>query len=136
MTETGSLATLAEAPAIGGTLSGAGAPGADPRETDQGNQNGPVAAPGPEILPHGAVRHGCGQWWTGGRVSHCGAKDCHRTFSSITAFNRHQRNRAGGGVDCVDPATVGLVPVRKPYGILWSLPVTGDGNPHAKAAEA
>lgn len=134
MTETGSLATLAETPAIGGTLSEGSEPSADPRETDQGNRNEPVPASGPDALPPNAVRHGCGQWWTGGRTAHCG--QCHRTLSSTTAFNRHQRNRAGGGVDCVDPATVGLVPVSKPYGILWSLPVNGDGNPHAKAPGA
>lgn len=129
-TRTGTAPIHAQNPA----LSHGGATVANAREVDQGNRNEPIAGLGPEVLPPGAVRHGCGQWWTGTRTAHCG--QCHRTLSSTIAFNRHQRNRPGGGVDCIDPATAGLVPVRKPYGILWSLPVTGDGNPHAKSAEA
>jgi len=78
--------------------------------------------------------HSCGAWWTGTRVSHCGATQCHRTFSSTTAFDRHQRNRPEGGVECLDPAGVGLVPVAKPYGVLWSWPAS-DGNPYATHEE-
>lgn len=86
----------------------------------------------PPGLPDGAIRHSCGAWWTGTRVAHCGG--CHRSFSSTTAFDQHQRGGEPGTL-CRDPEQVGLVPVAKPYGVLWSWPDDGR-NPHAKAAEA
>lgn len=47
---------------------------------------------------------GCQARWTGLRTSHCGTQGCHRTFSSVAAFDRH---RAGGV--CNDPADLGMV---------------------------
>lgn len=134
MTETETRAALAHGSAQEGLLSAGSAASPEPRETDQGSRGGAVAVvPAPSPLPAGAVTHRCGAWWTGNRTSHCAAADCHRTFSSITAFDRHHRNLPGGGVECIDPAAVGLVAVEKPFGILWSCPRNGDGSPHAKS---
>jgi hypothetical protein len=72
--------------------------------------------PTPNPIPPNAIRHGaCKRWWTGAERSHCGG--CCRTFSSLTAFERHRR-----GLRCNDPASVGLVAREKPYGVLWGLP--------------
>jgi hypothetical protein len=65
----------------------------------------------------------CGAEWTGYSTCHCSAAGCHRTFTSITAFDAHRTgSHANGERHCLDPATVGLVPVTKTY---W----TGWGNP-------
>jgi len=97
----------------------------------------PLAAVAPQSHvtepPPGAIVHArCGSWWTGLRAAHCA--QCHRTLSSTTAFDRHQRDGENGPV-CLDPATVGLVAVEKPYGVLWSWP-SSDDNPHAKPTAA
>lgn len=84
----------------------------------------------PVSRPAGAITHGkCGSWWTGERAAHCGA--CCETFSGLTAFDRHQR-RADDGQLCRKPADVGLVPVDKPWGVMWSCPSTG-ANPWGSA---
>lgn len=76
----------------------------------------------------------CGQAWTGTRASHCGA--CCLTFSSTTAFDKHQHLN-DGILTCESPEKVGLLPVPKPWGMLWSLPSNGspwgasEGNDHA-----
>lgn len=134
MTETETRAALAHDSAHEGTLSAGSVASPRARETDRGSRDEAVTVdPARAPLPAGAVTHQCGAWWTGNRTSHCGAENCHRTFSSITAFDRHQRNTPGGGVECLDPATVGLVAVEKPFGILWSCPRNGDGSPYAKS---
>ncbi len=94
---------------------------------DSLDENGAVATGARSAgNPADAIHHGCGRWWTGTRVAHCGG--CCRHFSSTTAFDQHQRGGKPGTL-CRDPAEVGLVPVTKPYGVLWSWP--GDGrNPH------
>jgi hypothetical protein len=74
-----------------------------------------VAGPAPMLLRHGV----CGSVWSGAGAAHCGA--CHVTFSSLTAFDRHQR-AADGRLVCVAPAEVGLVGAERPWGVLWSLP--------------
>lgn len=62
--------------------------------------------------------HGrCGVRWTGLHTSHCGAHGCHRTFSGITAFDRHQTPEG-----CQDPARLGMAPRLTPYGITWCMP--------------
>jgi hypothetical protein len=63
-------------------------------------------------------------------VSHCGA--CHLTFSSLTAFDRHQ-NRTGSEKLCRDPQEAGLIPVEKPWGVMWSNP--GRPSPHWAAKD-
>lgn len=60
-------------------------------------------------------------------MAHCGG--CHEHFSSTTAFDQHQRGGTPGQI-CRDPAEVGLTPVAKAYGVLWSWPDDGR-NPHA-----
>jgi len=75
------------------------------------------------VLPTGAIRHpSCGQWWTGTSRAHCPA--CHRTFSCDSAADKHRQGRYGIDRRCVDPATVGLVAVDRPYGQLWQNPAT------------
>ena len=72
-------------------------------------------------LPYNAVRHPkCGGWWTGLSRAHCPA--CCRTFSCDSAADKHRQGRHGIDRHCVDPATVGLVAVDKPYGQLWQNP--------------
>lgn len=45
--------------------------------------------------------------------AHCGATGCHRTFGSVTDFDRHRRHG-----QCADPTTLGLVEVRQ----VWASP--------------
>lgn len=52
----------------------------------------------------------------GGRRSHCAG--CHETFTSVSAFDRHQTLDGAGSV-CHDPATRGLV---RRDGGLWAWP--------------
>jgi hypothetical protein len=47
----------------------------------------------------------CGKTWTGIRACHCAAPGCHRTFGSVTYFDRH-RSLAGEHGRCIDPATI------------------------------
>lgn len=70
--------------------------------------------------PAGAIRHPrCGTWWTGTRAAHCTA--CCRTFSGTSAFDEHWKHSEPGQA-CQHPEQAGLVPVPKPYGVLWSWP--------------
>ena len=72
-------------------------------------------------LPKNAIRHGaCGRWWTGTERSH--ASCCHRTFSSLSAFDAHRK-----GGRCNHPAAVGLIARTKPYGDLWGWPAPDGG---------
>lgn len=72
--------------------------------------------PGCDGIPANAIVHGaCKQWWTGNERSH--ASCCCRTFSSLSAFDRHRK-----GATCNDPASVGLVARQMPYGLLWGWP--------------
>ena len=130
MTDIDTPASVAAIPAQRDAHPDGGATLPGPDIEDQGTRDGafsPEARPVP--LPPGAGVHSCGGWWTGARTAHCGG--CCRHFSSTTAFDRHQRSRSGGGVECLEPANAGLIPVGKPFGVLWSLPVNGSGNPHA-----
>lgn len=71
--------------------------------------------------PANAPRHPkCGGWWTGLSRSHCPA--CCRTFSCDSAADKHRQGRHGMDRHCVDPATVGLIAVDKPYGVMWQNP--------------
>ncbi|WP_256988152.1 hypothetical protein [Streptomyces sp. BR123] len=79
--------------------------------------------------PANAIPCSCGAWWTGLTRSHCAAPGCHRTFSSESAADRHRQGRFGIDRHCVDPATVGLVPVEKRYGVMWQTPGPEDGAP-------
>lgn len=81
-------------------------------------QNGP--------LPYNAATHSCGAWWTGLTRSHCPA--CCRTFSTDGAAGKHRVGKFGIDRRCVDPAAVGLVPVQKPYGVLWQHPGPEEGR--------
>lgn len=72
-------------------------------------------------LPLNAITHPkCGGWWSGLSRAHCPA--CCRTFSCDSAADKHRQGRHGIDRRCVDPATVGLVAVDKPYGQLWQNP--------------
>ena len=76
-------------------------------------------SPIPPNIQNGAWHPKCRTWWTGARAAHCPA--CCLTFSSTTAFDQHQRATEPGRL-CRDPKLAGLVPIDKPYGILWSSP--------------
>lgn len=78
--------------------------------------------------PWNAASHTCGAWWTGTGRSHCPADGCHRTFSCDSAAELHRKGKHGIDRRCVDPASVGLVPVQKPYGVLWQHPAPEDGR--------
>lgn len=71
---------------------------------------------GPRVITHGE----CGTWWLGKERSH--ASCCHRTFTCLSAFERHRR-----GLRCNDPSTVGLVPRPGPGGELWGWPAPTGG---------
>jgi len=80
-------------------------------------------------IPKDAIWHGeCKSWWTGGERSH--ASCCHRTFSSLSAFDQHRK-----GGRCNDPTTVGLVARQKPYGMLWGWPAPDGGYGALRGAE-
>lgn len=94
-----------------------------------------LPTPGENGVPKNAVVHGaCQRWWTGAERSH--ASCCHRTFSSLSAFDRHRK-----GGRCNDPAAMGLVARVKPFGELWGWPgpeggygalhAAGDGSERA-----
>jgi hypothetical protein len=83
--------------------------------------------PGSDGIPANAIVHGaCGSWWTGNERSH--ASCCCRTFSSLSAFDRHRK-----GARCNDPATVGLVARQMPYGLLWGWPGPEGGMAAARS---
>lgn len=48
----------------------------------------------------------CGARWSGHAACHCGA--CHRSFSGLRPFDRHQR-QDGEIITCIDPSDAGLV---------------------------
>jgi hypothetical protein len=56
------------------------------------------------VVSHGA----CGIRWTqvANQTGHCGG--CHETFSSLKAFDLHQRITVTGDLVCKDPATLSL----------------------------
>lgn len=81
-----------------------------------------------DTLPYNAATHSCGAWWTGLTRSHCPADGCHRTFSTDSAASKHRVGKFGIDRRCVDPATVGLVAVQKPYGVLWQHPGPEEGR--------
>jgi hypothetical protein len=60
---------------------------------------------------------GCPALDPGSRASHCAA--CHRTFSNLALFDRHQDWGQGwdSGVSCRPPEALGLV--RAPNGTWW-----------------
>lgn len=68
------------------------------------------------MISHGA----CGKTWTGLRRAHC--PSCHETFNSDSAAEKHRVGRPGVDRRCVDPATVGLIAVRQPWGECWQAP--------------
>jgi hypothetical protein len=75
------------------------------------------------VRPVALISHGkCGSQWSGTRTAHCGA--CCSTFSSLTAFDQHQRNVEPGEL-CRKPQDAGLVPVDRPWGVMWSCASTG-----------
>jgi hypothetical protein len=62
----------------------------------------------------------CGRAWTSLTECHC--RTCHRQFSNVTAFDRHQPARGG----CPDPATrrgpdgaPALSAVQRADGVVW-----------------
>lgn len=81
----------------------------------------------------------CGAQWGGLNTAHCSAEGCHRTFTSVAAFDAHrvgpwgvdrrgQKRRMPGYADgtrhCADPTTVGLVDAGRAYPC-WGFPSDG-----------
>lgn len=85
-------------------------------------------------LPNDAITHICGAWWTGRSRAHCSADGCHRTFSCDSAAERHRRGSYEAGRRCVDPSTVGLVPIAKPWGVMWQFPAPEGGHDAVRGA--
>ena len=74
------------------------------------------------IISHGK----CGKSWTGAGRAHCGA--CHETFSSLGAFDAHQRGpHVPAGQLCADPEDLGLVQIEKPWGFMWGYEADPEG---------
>lgn len=74
--------------------------------------------------PYGCGR--CDNRWGGLNTAHCGAENCHRTFTGIVAFDKHRAgSHAAGTRHCVDPQTVGLVDAGRAYPC-WGLPSDGE----------
>ena len=67
----------------------------------------------------------CGQTWTGTSAAHCGA-ECHLTFTSLSAFDRHRR-----GGKCLDPDEVGLVMKERDRWLGWGYPSDPHGTWHS-----
>jgi hypothetical protein len=66
----------------------------------------------------------CHAWWTGLNTCHCTA--CHRTFTGITAFDKHRDgSHAQDARYCKEPLTAGLVPAGRNYSC-WALPGTNN----------
>lgn len=68
----------------------------------------------------------CGEKWSGVRVCHCGG--CHETFSSLSAFDAHQRGTTPGQL-CKKPEEMTdkegipvFEQVEKPWGWVWGYP--------------
>lgn len=78
---------------------------------------------------------GCGGIWhqKGNRSGHC--SNCHETFGSLSAFDRHQR-MIEGKVVCFDPESVGLVmSVDKVGTEQWRCPGTWTGPKREEETE-
>jgi hypothetical protein len=84
-----------------------------------------AAARAPRARKHGpewVVCATCKARWTGLSACHCTGEGCHRTFTSISAFDKHRTDSHVTGRYCLDPAAAGLVPVTKRYWSGWALP--------------
>lgn len=72
-------------------------------------------------VPRNAIRHSCGKHWTGLSRSHC--PDCHETFNSESAADRHRKGSfADGSRRCVPPAEARLVAAEHSWGLCWQMP--------------
>lgn len=80
----------------------------------------------PETVRRDLISHPkCGRSWSGLTRSHCPV--CCETFSCDSAADRHRKGSFGVDRRCVDPATVGLVAVEKPWGRMWQNPGPAGG---------
>jgi len=82
----------------------------------------PIKKPPRDLITHPK----CGRSWSGLTRAHCPA--CCRTFSCDSAADRHRKGAHGIDRHCVDPATVGLVAVTKPWGQMWQNPAPEEGH--------
>ena len=86
-------------------------------------------------------RH-CGTTWTGLRLAHCA--ECHRTFSSVSTFDKHRARKQSGSKgekrvilreygQCYDPADDSMVQNDRGH---WAMPNDGayDFKPSGDAA--
>jgi hypothetical protein len=71
---------------------------------------------------------GCPTTWTG--VGRCHCSGCHRTFSTVSAFDLHRRLSGRHG-SCVDPATLARqtgAPVLVEHTGVWTFPAMDAGT--------
>jgi hypothetical protein len=64
---------------------------------------------------------GCSLRWDGLLTCHC--TGCHRTFTGITACEKHRTGTHAKGRYCLDPAVVGLIDAGRKYAC-WANPGT------------
>ena len=75
-------------------------------------------------------------------MARCVHRVCGRTFSGLTAFDRHLRLlKVPPWAECVDPASVGLVDKAGVWGLrrsegAWGYRPTGDGGSNDSARDA
>lgn len=71
---------------------------------------------------HGCAR--CPNRWGGFKTAHCGA--CHRTFTGLTAFDKHRTgSHTNDTRHCLPPESVGLVNAGRAYPC-WGFSGEGD----------
>ena len=77
-----------------------------------------LSTPAMGVDGYGQCRH-CGEQWTGFGTCHCSS--CHMTFAGIDAFDQH-RVGTHARRSCADPATRGLIKIRRPHWTGWGHP--------------
>lgn len=73
------------------------------------------------VQPVAITCSGCTAEWTGLGKAHCSAEGCHRTFTSVSGFERHRGPISEGAPRgfCPNPSSLGLV---ERVGGLWGAP--------------
>lgn len=65
----------------------------------------------------------CGARWNGLKTAHCGARGCHKTFTTVSSFDLHRSGTQQSRV-CVEPEKVGLEDAGRSYPC-WGHPSDG-----------
>lgn len=63
--------------------------------------------PPPAKPAHATSCPKCGAWWTGINTAHCMAENCHRTFTTVAAFDAHRAGSHSRDTrHCVNPESI------------------------------